>query len=738
MESNAELRDAWDFIEHTGANLFLTGKAGTGKTTFLKKLREKSFKRMVVLAPTGIAAINAGGVTLHSFFQLPLSPYLPGTTMAKSGDRRFMFGSVKRNIIRTLDLLVIDEISMVRADLLDAVDSVMRRYRDHDKPFGGAQLLMIGDLQQLSPVVKDDEWDLLKNVYATPYFFSSKALNSAGYHTIELKTVFRQQDLDFVRLLNSIRDNKADDNTLELLNKRFIPGFKPDKGSDYIRLTTHNRPAQMINEEELGKLSSPKHVFRAEVEGNFPEASYPADLSLVLKQGAQVMFIKNDPERRFFNGMIGEVVSVSDENITVKGKSGGEPFDVERAEWTNSKYTIDKSSNEIKETIEGVFRQYPLRLAWAITIHKSQGLTFERAIIDVSNSFAHGQTYVALSRCKTLEGIVLTAPLRREAIISDAMLDGYIREINQMKPSEDTIPLLRKAYQLQILDEMFDFASLQAAFSALLRTIDEFFYRRYPKLLDAYKKSALMFTSIRDVAMKFRCQYVRMLDASSDLSDAALQGRISKASGYFAGVLKPFADLLLKTNISSDNKAAKKRLDDRLSDFKDVLSLKIKLFDRFKAENCVFGVETYLRLKANITLSSDEENMPNAHKTRNRRKPVEREPKIPSKDITLEMYNKGMDAWQIAETRGLALSTIYTHLYSFVGEGKLAVRDFVPTEYINEIESFMASHPDEISLSAIKSSVNQEISYDEIKLVLSALESKDVGNKSDSNDELPY
>ena len=481
--NNPELDLAWKIVETTGANLFLTGKAGTGKTTFLKKLKERSSKRMVVLAPTGIAAINAGGVTIHSFFQLPLSPYVPGATFERGENKYFKFSKVKRDIIRTLDLLVIDEISMVRSDLLDAVDSVMRRYRDYSKPFGGAQLLMIGDLQQLAPVVKEDEWALLSSVYDTPYFFSSKALALSSYHTVELKTVYRQQDQAFISILNKIRENKASDETLAELNKRYIPGFDPGNDSDYIRLTTHNYQAQAINDRELETLPSEKYLFNAEVDGNFPETSYPADKQLVLKKGAQVMFIKNDPDKRFFNGMIGEVVSVDGKSIVVRGKGEQTAFNLEMAEWTNSKYTIDNVSKEIKETVEGVFRQYPLCLAWAITIHKSQGLTFDHAIIDASHSFAHGQAYVALSRCRTLEGIVLSAPLQREAIINDDAVDSFVGSMDERAPTADVVASLQRKYVVQVLDDLFDIAALQSSFNLLLRTLDEHFYRKYPKML---------------------------------------------------------------------------------------------------------------------------------------------------------------------------------------------------------------------------------------------------------------
>ena len=721
---NTELREAWDFIEHTGANLFLTGKAGTGKTTFLKNLYDNSFKRMIVLAPTGIAAINAGGVTLHSFFQLPLSPYIPGIGIDPEGNRKYKFSNIKRSIIRSLDLLVIDEISMVRADLLDAVDSVMRRFRDHNKPFGGVQLLMIGDLQQLSPVIKEDEWTLLRSVYETPYFFSSKALNAVGYHTIELKNVFRQQDNTFLKLLNQIRENKADKTTLDALNKRYIPGFKPNKESDYIRLTTHNLPAKQINERELSLLPTPKYMFKAEVEGDFPVTSYPADETLTLKQGAQVMFIKNDPEHRYFNGMIGEVVNLDNETILVKGKDGGEPFEVNQVEWTNSKYTIDKTTNEIKETVEGVFKQYPLRLAWAITIHKSQGLTFEHAIIDASNSFAHGQTYVALSRCKTLEGLVLSAPLTRDAIISDSELDGYLHQISQLEPSKETMQLLIKKHQLQLLDEMFDFTTLSENFASLLRTIDEYFYSRYPKLLDAYKKSEILFSELKVISANFQKQYVRLLDTISDLSDITIQDRITKASAYFYERLKPFFDLATKTDVTSDNKIAKKQFENRFSDFNDLLRLKTELYKHFKDSQNVFDVKSYLYLKAQLIVSSDNMNETSSRKRTIKRKGIEPKQKISTKEITFEMFSKGMDVAHIAVERGLSPFTIYNHLASCIAEGKLKVSDVVSLDCIYQVKSYLAQHSESTSLNVIKAAVNNKFSYDEIRIVLKSL-SKD-------------
>ena len=536
MEMNEESILAWNIIEKTNANLFLTGKAGTGKTTFLKRLKELSPKRMIVLAPTGIAAINAGGMTIHSFFQLPFSPYVPGTTFGSGEQKRYQFSKLKRNIIRSIDLLVIDEISMVRSDLLDAVDSVLRQYRKrHDLPFGGVQLLMIGDLQQLAPVVTPQEERLLGQHYDTPFFFSSNALKQVGYLTIELKKVYRQQDEQFISLLNQIRENKASEATLQALNQRYVPNFVPLKEGNYIRLTTHNAPAQYINEQQLAALPAQSFSFTADIEGDFPETSYPADFKLTLKPGAQVMFIKNDPQHRFYNGMIGEVIGVrTDEDgskITVRSKDSGEEFDLEKMEWTNAKYTLNEKTKEIEETVEGKFMQYPLRLAWAITIHKSQGLTFEHAIIDASHSFTHGQTYVALSRCKTLEGMVLSQPLSRGAIISSQTVDAFTSQL--AAPSQEQISSLELQYIIYCISELFDFYSIRASYEHLMRCLVEFFNGKYPRVVSEYQKLQVVLKSLIAVSDKFRVQYTGMLARNPDVRQAELQDRIHKGAMYF-------------------------------------------------------------------------------------------------------------------------------------------------------------------------------------------------------------
>ena len=667
MENNPELQLAWQFIENTGTHLFLTGKAGTGKTTFLRRLKEQSPKRMVILAPTGIAAINAGGVTIHSFFQLSFAPFVPETTF-NSSQTHYRFSKEKRNIIRSMDLLVIDEISMVRADLLDAIDSALRRYRDREKPFGGVQLLMIGDLQQLAPVVKENEWEMLKNYYETPYFFASRALRETVYMTIELKTVYRQSDTFFLSLLNKIRENQADNEVLNELNRRYQPGFRPRKEEGYIRLTTHNYQAQKVNDNELASLPGQTYSFRAEIDGTFPEYLYPADEVLTIKAGAQIMFLKNDPssEKRYYNGMIGEVAAVNDAGMIVRGKDNGDEFQLLPEEWGNYKYVLNEETKEITEEIEGTFRQYPIRLAWAITIHKSQGLTFERAIIDARNSFAHGQTYVALSRCKTLEGMVLESPLRREAIISDSTVDNFTKEVERNKPGNRQLHDMQKAYFFDLLSDLFNFYSLDQAYKRLLRLIDEDLYKLYPKQLAEYKELAPHIKEkIVEVSQRFRNQYTRLINGSDDYAaDQGLQERVRSGAGYFRKELEPVRTLFEKTNMPLDNKELRKQLNERLQALDDALWIKESLLEAMMGQP--FTVTGYLKLKAKVTLSLEDDSSsgssPKAPKEKRERKGRKERTRSSSKakvevptDILYPELYRTLSEWRAAKAREVSL-----------------------------------------------------------------------------------
>ena len=581
MKTNKQLELANNFVQYTGQNIFLTGKAGTGKTTFLKTLKEQSPKQMIVVAPTGVAAINAGGVTIHSFFQLSFAPQI-GKEREQTGEKRF--SKEKINIIRSLDLLVIDEISMVRADILDAIDRVMRRFKNRRLPFGGAQVLMIGDLQQLSPVVKNEEWGLLKHEYDTPYFFSSKALKEFPYVSIELTEVFRQQDEEFISILNKVRENNLDEETRQILNSQYIPNFSPDDEEGFITLCTHNLSAHRINESKLINLPGKKKTYKAEVEGKFPEYSYPTDFELQLKVGAQVMFVKNDPnpEKRFYNGKIGQVTSLGADTISVQCPGEETEIEVIPLLWENVKYSIDKETAEIHEDVEGSFNQIPLKLAWAITIHKSQGLTFEKAIIDAEASFAHGQVYVALSRCKTLEGMVLSTPIASRSIINDKTVSGFIRNVEENQPGEKELKKARLAYQHEQLNELFHFYRIRYLLGLVSNLVAEN-KGSFPEILaeNFNKIRNTTRSGIIDVSEKFRSQINAYLKEEPDVDkNAKLQERVKKAAAYFGDKVKSvLLDGLDNVDLNIDNQALKRQLKKYIGGLEEEAELKINGFE---------------------------------------------------------------------------------------------------------------------------------------------------------------
>ena len=677
MENNPELQLAWQFIENTGTHLFLTGKAGTGKTTFLKRLREHTPKRMVVLAPTGIAAINAGGVTIHSFFQISFAPFVPETTF-NSAQIQYRYSQEKRNIIRSMDLLVIDEISMVRADLLDAIDNVLRRFRDRTKPFGGVQLLMIGDLQQLSPVVKEDEWQLLGKFYDTPYFFSSHALKQTEYCTIELQKVYRQSDGDFLELLNRIRENRCDKTVLDALNRRYIPDFHPRKEDGYIRLVTHNYQAQRINEHELEQLPGRVYTYRATIDGKFPEYSYPTDELLELKKNAQIMFVKNDTsgEHRYYNGMIGEVTDISQQGIVVRTLENPQPFVLQEEEWTNAKYVLDEETKEITEDIEGTFKQYPVKLAWAITIHKSQGLTFDRAVIDASASFAHGQAYVALSRCRTLEGVVLSAPLSERAIINDEAVEAFTLKARDSRPDAMRVHTLQQAYFLELLTGLFDFFPLEQSLRRYVRLIDEHLYKLYPKQLASYKEVVeQVHEKVVMVGQKFKQQYTRLVGASADyMTDQHLQERIHQAALYFGEQLQPLEELRKNLILQSDNKELKKKLRDAADELVESILQKTGLLKFVGQEG--FHTAPYLKQKALLSIA-DPQQAAGKQAAKGRQKAAAGGGKadVPADILHPELYNR-LVAWRNAEA-GKQGMPVYTVLQQ---KAILGISNLLPTD----------------------------------------------------------
>lgn len=747
--SNPDIELARHIVERTHTHLFLTGKAGTGKTTFLRRLRDESAKRMVVLAPTGIAAINAGGVTIHSFLQIPFGPYVPGTQQAHP---TFKMSKQKIRLISSLDLIVIDEISMVRADLLDSMDAALRRYRNPSLPFGGVQLLMIGDLQQLSPVVRDEDWALLSQHYSSPFFFASRALQEASFVTVELHKVYRQNDEHFVHLLNNVREGKADAATLHALNTRYVPDFCPPRSESYVRLMTHNHQADLFNENQLAALPSQPYVYTCRTSGTFPESSYPAAAQLTLKMGAQVMFVKNDNNhpRRYFNGLLGEVIDLDTDSVTVQSQDG-EVIEVQAEQWTNARYQLNEKTKEIEEVVEGTFEQIPLRTAWAITIHKSQGLTFERAIIDASAAFAHGQTYVALSRCRTLEGLVLSAPLPPQAIIQDNSVLQFTQHIAQQVPTSAQVSAMERTFYFQLLNELFDFRPLRHALAAFLRLLEEHFYRALPALVGDYRALSEAFrTQVDEVATRFRPQYEHLVATTDYQHHAPLQERVRRGAQYFHQSLDSLWEQLRITTLNTGNKELGKRVERLTQELREALRTKREELHYVAEEG--FQMDSYQRIRAIAALGEEEK--PTPRRTRKtpspkaevkallqaarasqasssspsapRKKPTPpKTPRVDSHAITYQLYQQGLTPEEIAMERQLKVSTIFAHLEPYLQSGQVALSDLVPPHliarlraYRSELRASGASLPS--SLTEIRQAVGEDIDFGQIRLFLVA------------------
>lgn len=724
MEGNIELNTAWEFVEKTGKSVFLTGKAGTGKTTFLKKVVEESKKRVVVVAPTGIAAINAGGVTIHSFFQLPLHPFIPGMKI----ESKFAFSKEKRSIIKTIDILIIDEISMVRSDLLDAIDSVLRRFRNRHKPFGGIQLLMIGDLQQLSPVVTDEDVQFLSQYYPSPYFFGSHALARTDYVTIELKEVYRQQDAVFISMLNAVRGGRPSIEVIRALNSRYCPGFVPPPDEGYIRLTTHNHIADEYNSRQLSLIDDQAHSFEAEVSGNFPESSYPVDFRLELKAGAQVMFVKNDPssDKRYYNGKIGIVTDFYEEYIMVQCPGEDEKIAVEPLEWENSRYVINEQTQEMESEVIGIFRQYPLRLAWAITIHKSQGLTFDKAIIDAASAFASGQVYVALSRCRTLEGMVLATPLRQDAVITDLRVEDYIegQEAAAVR-SLSRLDSIKEEYYKELLGELFDFNELASLQKRMLGVCKDF---PSGSVVGLAQKHNDILNDLGEMVVPVGIKWQKIIAQKpfEEIVSSEFRLRIRNGCSYFLEQLHTaYGDFLEKTaDIKAENKELLKRYGNIWNDLDFELKVIRKLLKAMSVQD--FTTDDYLRERQIAVYAASDfvpKNLKTPKKTgrTSEKKPV-KEKKEDTKVTTFKLYKQGHSIKEIAKERDLNQQTIVRHLAHYVAKGMLAVEEFVPEAKADAVREAVESLGSPKGLAAIKEACPEGVTYQDIVLVIAGME----------------
>lgn len=699
---NKELNLAWDIIENTGANLFLTGRAGTGKTTFLKELRDKSLKRMIVLAPTGVAAINASGNTLHSFFQLPFAPYIPGKGFLTSDKKYLNVSRQKRRLISSLSLIVIDEISMVRPDTLDAIDAILKRLRANSRPFGGVQLLLIGDLRQLPPVVKDNEWEMLRSHYATPYFFESIALRQAGFQTVELSMVYRQSDRSFLDILNRIRDGKVSASTLDQLNERCIDAKNLSERDGYIRLTTHNRRAAAINDSRLNALPGEEFIFEAEVDGDFPESAFPVDRELRLKEGAQVMFVKNDTgsARRYYNGLIGHIENISEDKIQVVPQGEDRIIEVEKAEWENTRYMVDDLSNAITQQKVGTFRQYPLQLAWSITIHKSQGLTFDKAIIDATNSFAPGQTYVALSRCRSLEGLLLDSSIPLQAVITDSNVNDFIGYCERNVPDQEKVSSLKNDYAFTLIAELFDFEPIRRSFSDFARYVREYIVPLFPEIENEVKaQTKNLEDNLCTIGNRFVNSYrgaavdIALADTGSGLSE-----RIRKGCSYFFEHLEELQIFLANLPRNIDNDQYASRLNNAFEALIFLVALKMRLLKAFSKIS--FSSQTYLNAKADAVLMLDNMNILPGHQGKNRKqeKPPkekkEKKPKGYSTFETLQLFREGKNIPQIVRERSLKENTIWIHIEQLIRLERIKPEEVVDTSVMKLVTDLMEKHPD--------------------------------------------
>ena len=730
---------AAQFVNQTGRTLFLTGKAGTGKTTFLKYIRDNSFKKMAIVAPTGVAAINAGGVTMHSFFQLPFGPYIPtrqggwnseapGYSDPDSLFKNIRFNINKRELLQELELLVIDEVSMVRADMLDAVDAILRHFRDQPLlPFGGIQVLYIGDLFQLPPVVSKEEWELLQNHYRSPFFFDAQVIQQSPPIYLELKKIYRQNETSFIDILNNIRNNRATPKDLERLHDYYDPDFTPPKESNYITLTSHNAKADEINQFQLSILNGKLHAFEASVTGEFNDKAYPAEKKLSLKEGAQVMLIKNDKgeSRRYFNGKIGTILKLSAEKITISFPGETDELTLEKETWKNIRYNYNKEKDKIEEEELGTFSQYPIRLAWAITIHKSQGLTFEKAVIDAGASFAAGQVYVALSRLTSIDGLVLRSRILPHSIQTDPRVIGFTESRLTEDAMEEQLKNEQLTYISHSLIRSFDWSKLVAHVQDHL---GELSHRQIPdkiKALELAKDWLDKTNRQQETAGKFSRQLEQLIHTAPADGYAQLQQRMEAASAWFIAALENDLIKPLQEHARDlKGKQKAKKYAATLQELKNLFTRKKQQLEEAMqmVSGLMKGVDTTNLLTSLQEKKQREEAAAaeNGHGEGSLKSLTAKPKKGDTNRITLQLYKEGISIAEIATRRSLALTTVESHLASFILSGEIDIKELVPEQKINPIISAIEEIGGSI-LGPIKHQLGDNYSFGEIRAVMNYL-----------------
>ncbi len=741
MQEHELLTTASRFVNATDSHIFLTGKAGTGKTTFLKNLAQNTRKRFAIVAPTGIAALNAGGVTIHSQFQLPTGMFIPEEldSSALAGSRALItprtlsykhpVSAVKKKVLREIDLLIIDEVSMLRADVLDAMNHRLKSIRrNFNQAFGGVQLLFIGDLFQLPPVVQDRDKPILNKYYRSPFFYEAQCLKGTDLVFIELEKIFRQADDVFIRILNNIREDRLSKADVDTLNNYYNPKRKRD--ADVITLTTHNKQAENINRKELEKLKGDSYFYEATVIDDFPENMYPVDATLELREGARIMFTKNDSvNQRYFNGKMATVTELSKDEITVRIDDDPDLYILEKSTWENKKYEIGKASNELEENIVGKFKHYPIKLAWAITIHKSQGLTFERAAIDVAKAFASGQVYVALSRLKSLDGLVLESPIDPAVVSNDAAVVEFSTGKLSKEELAKILPEREKAYLFNLLRSTFSFEELIHTTSVLLKKHNfglfesDTVQRCLPELRTVWQ------TQRKNMAV-FTGQLHRLLNENDTNT---FEERLTKGSGYYSQLVKEnakqFALLIEEVSAYAKTKTIVNDLEEleqgilnRWFDLHSIQKTSLSILRGEPLEEKALSkkvvAQAYKEMRHKAALQAELTASKSKRKTgRKRTVKTGESTKGETYIKTLIMLKEGMTPEKIADKRGMAESTIHGHVSKLIGAGEIKIQDVMSPDRVDTILHGMESIKFS-SLSELKAALGEDYNYNELRLVL--------------------